>query len=81
MVKPRMRYTAEETSVRHLKGVIEAYLKGKPNCSLNWICGQITKGHSIHRAKLVIGEHGASFKRINEERFYKMLEELGMEAS
>lgn len=48
--------TVETISWRRVDGMIEAYLMEKPNCSMNWIHGQIIKAHNIEEARDVISK-------------------------
>lgn len=69
----------EDASWRRVEGMIEAYLREKPKCTLNWRYGQITKAHSIEEAKDVIYKRRKYFIKINKERFYQLLDRLGIE--
>ena len=69
----------EDASWRRVEGMIEAYLREKPECTLNWRYGQITKAHSIEEAKDVISKRREYFIKINKERFYQLLDRLGIE--
>jgi len=67
-----------DASLSRVLGMIEAFLKGKQNCTMNWIYGQITKAHNLDEARIVINAFDTDLGAINPEKWSQLRNRLGI---
>ena len=71
--KRELRSTVwNNASLSRVKGMMEAFLEGKSNCTPKWIHGQITKAHNLDEARIVLAAFGDELMNINQQKFAEL---------
>ena len=64
-----------DAGLSRILGIIEAYVQGK-KVTLNWVSGQILKGHDVSDAQKILESFEDHLVSINSQRYLEVKEKL-----